>query len=263
VIENRQFTLIAAHYDELMSGVPYRYWVDYVQRILDRMHYEPSTVLDVACGTGNVSEIFASRGFRVVGVDISPQMIEVARAKKSGVEYYVQDAAELDLRCCSDGPGRSDRGDDSRRRFDLAVCLFDSLNYITDPDRAAGAISRVGEHLVPGGVFIFDVNTIYALSNHFFDQAHLAPDSYPKYVWNSSYDRRTRLCRIDMLFEVLDEGGPRHFKEVHYQRGHSIEELKRWLVDANFRVVDVFHAYTFRKPTRTSDRVFFVARKGN
>ncbi|MCX8053764.1 MAG: class I SAM-dependent methyltransferase, partial [Armatimonadetes bacterium] len=202
-------------------------------------------VLDLACGTGNVSEILASRGFRVVGVDISPEMIEVARTKKGGVEYYVQDLAELSL----------------DRVFDLAVCLFDSLNYIIDPNRAALAIKRIGQHLVSGGVFIFDVNTIYALSHRFFDQASLAPGIYPRYIWNSHYDPDTRICRIDMLFEVLENGVTRQFKEVHYQRGHSIEELTQWLIDGGFEVVDILHAYKFRKPTRRSDRVFFVARK--
>ena len=252
-----QFTLIARHYDDLMAGVGYRHWVIYVEEILSRMNYHPRTVLDVACGTGNVSEILASHGFEVVGIDISPEMIEVARAKKSRVEYHVQDVAELDLRC------HSERSEESRRRFDLAVCLFDSLNYVTDPDRAALGIKRVGEHMVPGGIFIFDINTVYALSHRFFDQASLSPEHYPRYVWNSHYDHETRICRVDMMFEVVEDGEPKQFREVHYQRGHSIEELTQWLIDGGMEVVDIFHAYRFRKPTRRSDRVFFVARKGH
>jgi SAM-dependent methyltransferase len=241
-----QFSLIAKHYDDLMAGIPYRRWVIYVEEILDRMNCHPATVLDLACGTGNVSEILASHGFEVVGVDISPEMIEAARAKRGRVEYYVQDMAGLDL----------------GRKFDLAVCLFDSLNYVTDPDRLARGIKRIGQHLNPGGVFIFDINTVYALAHRFFDQASLSPDRYPKYVWNSYYDHETRICRIDMLFEVIENGESRQFKEVHYQRGHTIEELTQWLVEGGFEVVDIFHAYKFRKPTRHSDRVFFVARKG-
>lgn len=243
--ENLQFTAVAKHYDALMANVPYRQWVAYVEAILERISYHPRTVLDLACGTGNVSELLAARGYKVVGVDISPQMVEVARSKKSQVEYFVQDIAELDL----------------SRQFDLALCLFDSLNYITDPEKAACALKRVGQHLVAGGVFIFDVNTVYALAHRFFDQANLAPESNPKYIWTSQFDNQTRVCRVDMLFEVLENGQPRQFKEVHYQRGHTIEELTQWLIDAGFEIVDIFHAYTFRKPSRRSDRVFFVARK--
>ncbi len=241
-----QFKEIAGHYDELMAGVAYKLWVTYIKGLLDRMHYEPSTVLDVACGTGNVSELLSDAGYDVVGIDIASDMIEVARSKRSRVEYHVQDVAELDL----DG-----------RSFDLAVSLFDSLNYIIDVAKLAEGIRRVGEHLVDGGVFIFDVNTEYALSHHYFDQANISTDHYPKYIWNSSYDHSTRICTVNMTFEVLENGDKRQFKEVHVQRGHSIEELTMMLIDAGFEVVDIFHAYKFRGPSRRSDRIFYVARK--
>jgi len=240
-----QFNLIAPYYDDLMAGVPYRLWVRYLEDLLGRANYRPKTILDVACGTGNVSEILSKNGYEVVGFDISADMIEWAKSKNSAVEYHVFDMAELEL----------------GRKFDLAISLFDSLNYVTDPEKLALGIKRVGEHVVDGGLFIFDVNTIYALSNHFFDQANLASDHNPKYVWRSEYDHSTRICRVDMTFEVTEDGHPRQFKEVHIQRGHTLEELTQWLLDAGFEVVEVLHAYRFRKPTRRSDRVFYVARK--
>jgi len=241
-----QFKEIAGYYDELMAGVPYELWVRYVKGLLDRMCCRPRSILDVACGTGNVSELFCEAGYDVVGIDIAPEMIEVAKAKRSRVEYHVQDVAELDL---------------GGRKFDLAVSLFDSLNYITDLEKLAEGIRRVGEHLVDGGVFIFDVNTDYALSHHFFDQASLSSQRYPKYIWNSTYDHSTRICTVNMTFEVIDDGERRQFKEIHIQRGHSIEELTMMLIDAGFELVDIFYAYKFRRPTRKSDRIFYVARK--
>ena len=242
---NEQFVEIARYYDDLMAGVPYRLWVDYLEALLQRHDYRPQTVLDAACGTGNVSEILSARGYEVVGADIAPGMIEVAKAKPGKVEYHCQDMAELDL----------------GRKFDLAISLFDSLNYITDVDHLARAIKRVGEHVVEGGYFIFDINTIYALAHHFFDQANLASDHYPHYIWSSEYDHATRICHVSMTFEVIENDVPRQFKEVHIQRGHSLEELGDMLTDAGFEVVETLHAYRFRKPTRRSDRVFFVARK--
>ncbi len=255
---DHQFREIARHYDDLMHGVPYRGWVAYIEDILERVDYHPKTVLDVACGTGNVSEVLAARGYEVVGVDISAEMIEIAQSKRSPVEYYVQDMAKLLI------PRHSECSEESAscpRQFDLAISLFDSLNYVTDPDYLRRGIKRIGEHVVPGGLFIFDVNTIYALSHHFFDQANLGGEYYPKYIWSSEYDHATRICRVDMLFKVMEDGEEREFKEIHFQRGHSIEELTQWLNEGGFDVVDIFHAYKFRRPTRRSDRVFFVARK--
>jgi len=240
-----QFNDLAPYYDDLMASVPYRLWVDYLEGIFRRIDYRPVTILDVACGTGNVSEALSERGYQVTGADISSDMIEIARSKRTRVDYHVADAAELDL----------------GRMFDAAVSLFDSFNYITDLEQLRRAVKRVAEHLVEGGIFTFDVNTIYALSHHFFDQASLAADRHPKYIWTSEFDHATRMCTVRMTFEVIDDGEKRQFKETHLQRGHTFEELSQALVDAGFEVVDVFHAYKFRKPTRRSDRVFYVARK--
>ena len=244
---HKQFTEIAQHYDRLMSNVPYRLWVDYLRKILDRLGAKPKSVLDVACGTGNVAEEIYDRGYDVVGIDSQPEMIEIARRKAAEssrlIEYDVQDMTNLSV----------------DRQFDLAVSLFDSFNYVTNPDDLARAMARIFERLVPGGLLIFDVNTEYALAHHFFDQCSL--ERYPRYAWTSYYDRRTRICRVEMAFEVLENGGKRQFTEVHLQRAYSTEGLRQMLEGAGFEVVDVFQAYTFKKPTRRSDRVFFVARR--
>lgn len=243
-----QFTDITEHYDMLMDGVPYRMWADYLEQILKKLNCHPKTLLDVACGTGIVSEIMAARGYDVTGVDISPGMIEAAVKKReaggSDIEYHVQDAAELSL----------------GRRFDFAISLFDSLNYITDESSLAQAIKRVGEHVVSGGYFIFDVNTEYALAHGFFNQSNLV--GYPKYVWTSKFDRETRICTVTMAFEVLEKDGTkRQFTEIHKQKAYRLDELDSMLRDAGFETVARYHAYRFRQPTRRSDRVFFVARK--
>jgi ubiquinone/menaquinone biosynthesis C-methylase UbiE len=246
-MEPEQFTNVAEHYDALMAGVPYRLWADYIEEILRKMDSRPRTVLDVACGTGTVSEILAARGYDVTGVDLAAGMIEIARRKAertgSGVDYHVADAAKMFL----------------GRQFDLAVSLFDSLNYITDETQLAQAIMRVGEHVVQGGLFIFDINTEYALAHGFFNQTSLG--SYPKYVWTSRYDHGTRICVVDMVFEVEEQGVKRQFKETHVQKGYRLEELDQMLSSAGFETVEHYHAYKFKQPTRRSDRVFFVARK--
>jgi ubiquinone/menaquinone biosynthesis C-methylase UbiE len=243
----KQFVDIADYYDDLMAGVPYRLWVDYIEEILHKLNYLPRTVLDLACGTGTVTEILSERGYEVTGTDLSEGMIEIARQKAEAgdydIEYNVQDAAELDL----------------GKKFDLAISLFDSLNYITDEERLAMAMKRVGEHVVSGGYFIFDVNTEYALAHGFFNQTNLG--SYPKYVWSSSYSRETQICTVTMVFEVLDHGEKRQFTEIHRQKAYRLSELEQMLTDADFETTACYHAYKFKQPTRRSDRVFFVARK--
>ncbi len=247
-----QFENVAQHYDLLMTGVPYEDWVVYVKQLLDTRGAHPKTVLDLACGTGNVSALLAEEGFEVVGVDIAPLMIEEAKRKAEAegreIEYLVQDAAVMDL---------------GERQFDLCISLFDSLNYITDPERLAMAIVRIAHYVRAGGLFIFDLNSEFALKNHFFDQDNLSyPEERLQYDWKSTYDESTRICRVDMDFSYRDDAEQvTPFKEVHLQFAYRKDEILKMLDDAGFEDVTFYQAYTLRLPTRTADRVYYVARR--
>jgi ubiquinone/menaquinone biosynthesis C-methylase UbiE len=246
-----QFTAIAPHYDALMRGVPYRQWVRYLEQLLKSRNASPKRVLDLACGTGNVSEILAANGYDVTGVDIASGMIDAARhkaaRKRLQIEYFVQDAAQLDLQ----PPG-----------FDLCVSFFDSVNYILDPADLRSAIHKVFDHLVPGALFIFDINSEYALANHFFDQDNLYSNDRLRYVWRSSYDAESRRCAIRMRFFLRGGNGvDEEFLETHWQYAYREEELREMLAEAGFSAIETFHAYAMRPVSPTTDRIFFVAEK--
>lgn len=244
------FTAIAPYYDMLMRDVPYRSWVRYVQRLLEVRSVRPRRVLDLACGTGNVAEILGRLGYEVVGVDISEPMIAEARRKAAQrglpIAYHIQDAAELNL------PGPP---------FDLCLSLFDSLNYIIEPFRLSRAIERVHAHLRPDGLFIFDLNSVFALENHFFDQENLDPNAHLRYVWRSKYDPQTRLCQIDMRFMLRGEEGDQEFHETHVQFAYREEEIREMLERAGFDQIETYHAYTLKPVRPTTDRIFFVVRR--
>ena len=194
--DKHQFVDVAPLYDLLMTGVPYEDWVAYLRQLLATREAHPRQVLDLACGTGNVTLLLAQEGYDVTGVDIAPNMIAVAKRKAEALglslPFYVQDAAELNL------PGQT---------FDLCVSFFDSLNYITDPARLALAMERVAEHLRPDGLFIFDLNSEFALRNNFFAQDNLNTEERLHYDWNSVYFPETRLCRVDMQFVYREDDG--------------------------------------------------------
>lgn len=247
-----QFTAVARLYDLLMTGVPYDDWVVYLRQLMDTRRFKPSTVLDLACGTGNVSELLEKEGYKVTGADIAPEMIAEAqrKAREHGleIEYVVQDAAELTL------PGRT---------FDMCVSLFDSLNYITAPERLQMAIHRVSSALRPGGLFIFDLNSEFALKNGFFEQDNLKYlEEALQYDWKSSFDERSRICRVDMQFWYRDETGARTpFEEVHFQFAYRTEEIVTMLQNAGFVDIAFYQAYTLRRPGRSADRIYYVANK--
>ncbi len=248
----RQYGDVAAVYDTLMAGVPHDLWLLRIEKAARTRGKTPRSALDIACGTGIVTEHLHRHGYSPVwGVDLSGPMVSVARtkarAKGYDVTYVHQDAARLDLPV---------------RDFDLVVSLFDSLNYITDPAALRQAFRRIFAHIAPGGLFAFDLNALYALANRFFDQS--GSDGPVHHHWRSRWDRETRLCRVEMDFWVRDDatGETRHFSETHVQRAYTVPEMMAWLAEAGFTDIEVFGNYGTRPPGPKTDRLLFVAEKG-
>ncbi len=240
------FTLVAPWYDILMAGVPYEYWVRYLHELLTLHNAKPLTVLDLACGAGAVSRLLAKIGYPVVGVDGSAPMIaEAERLTPDGaVEYVCQRMEALNL----------------GRRFDLVISLFDSLNYLTDPKDLARAFRRVARHMEPGALFIFDMNGEYAFTADLFTQERYGHRRKIEYSWKSHYDPDTRLCRVEMTFQVRKGNRREEFHEVHIQRAYAVDEVNAMLQDAGLTLLATYDAYSTRPVRDRSDRIFWVAR---
>jgi SAM-dependent methyltransferase len=238
------FRRLAPYYDELMATVPYTYWVKYVERLVRRFRRRPRRVVDLATGTGSVGLILAERRYQVTGVDLSAGMLAEAARKAAllglQIELIEQDLAHLDI----------------KQSFDLAVCLYDSLNYLTGTGDLQSCFRGVFNCLVPDGLFIFDMNTERALREELFTQNNLTRKQPFKYDWKSHYDPEAKVSRVEMRFWT-PEGD--EFSEVHYQRAHPIEDVSAMLVDAGFQIGGVFDAFTTSPPDETSERVHFVA----
>jgi SAM-dependent methyltransferase len=242
-----QFTEVAEVYDNLMSVVPYAWWVAYVRRLWWGFALEPRRVLELACGTGSVLEELLKLGYEVEGVDYSEPMLRVAARKlPEGTPLWCQDARALSLQSAP---------------FDACLCLFDSLNYILDAADLRRAFESVLRHLVPGGSFIFDMNAIRALEKGMFDQSGTGKDSSLEYDWHSAWEPATRICTIQMEFRAHHCDGTRIFHETHVQRGYTLAEITGTLEAAGFEIQGAYDAFTTRPPTPKSDRYHFVARK--
>ena len=242
-----QFARIAPYYDALMASVPYGLWAGYVSQLalLARRPIRPrSKVLDLATGTGSVAIHFAQRGCDVTGIDLSSAMIEEAKRKAAEEEvdvlFLCRDLADFDL----------------PPEFDHAVCLYDSLNYVLDPDRLKQAFANIRQALKSGGILIFDVNTVRALEDELFTQDN-RPSTDVEYHWVSKYDRKTRISRVQMEFRIpsTDE----QFTVIHWQRAYTDAEIRSYLAHAGFAPVATYDAYRVTPPSPDSDRVFYVA----
>lgn len=231
-----------------MANVPYGMWVEYVMKLAalsGRPIQAGENLLDLATGTGSIALEFAARGCCVTGVDSSAPMIEQAKHKAA--------QRSLDARfVCADIADFHQPAE-----FDHAVCLYDSLNYILEPEHLERAFAATRGTLKPDGLLIFDVNTTNALELELFTQRS-APGAAVKYEWKSRYDRKTRISCIKMSFQV--SGTRDRFTVVHRQRAYSDAELRSFLFRAGFTDIAAYDAYKTAPPGPQSDRVFYVAR---
>ena len=240
---------LAASYDRLTNDVDYEATVEFYMEILRREGITPRTVVDLACGTGSVTEILARKGYRVTGVDMSEEMLTEAAMKTMDMEQPPMYSCQLlqNLRL--------------PRGVDMAVCALDSLDYILDPADCKEAIRRVYKALNPGGIFIFDVNTpekLWAMD----DQVFLDEDDDVYCVWRGEFDEETNICSYGMdLFQREGNMWRRSFEE-HREYAYSQEQLTGFLKDAGFTHMEVYADRLFEAPREGEKRIYFKARKG-
>ena len=240
---------LAESYDRLTNDVDYEATVDFYMQILTKEGVKPRTVVDLACGTGSVTEILARRGFPVIGVDMSEEMLTVATMKTMDLKPRPMFSCQLlqELRL--------------PKAVDMAVCALDSLDYILDPKDCREAIRRAYKCLNPGGIFIFDVNTPEKL-RAMDGQVFLDENEDTFCVWRGEFDEQTNICSYGMdLFRRQGKEWQRSFEE-HQEYAYSATQLVGYLKDAGFTRIEVFGDRRLEPPAEGEQRIYLKARKG-
>ena len=241
---------LAWSYDELTTDVDYPGLLQYLRRVLDKLDKHPQTALDLACGTGSMTVLLAQGGLNVIGADCSEDMLSVAYDKALSLPV---DCRPLFIR-------QTMQALELPQPVDLVVCLLDSLNYLADPADGAEAIRRVYASLTPGGVFLFDVNSLKKFramdGQVWLDETD---DSYC--VWRTEFSETENLCRYGVdLFRRQGELWQRSFEE-HVEYAYSPEQLETMLNQAGFSYLERFGDRTLEPPAQGDMRWFFAAVK--
>ncbi|NBI09579.1 class I SAM-dependent methyltransferase [Colidextribacter sp. OB.20] len=245
------YSFLAGCYDQLTYDVDYAAWADYIEKHFSKSALPIRTVLDLACGTGSLTRQLALRGYELIGTDQSPDMLAQAAEKDWDQVpirplFLCQSMEKLDL----------------YGTIDACVCCLDSVNYVTDPKKLQRAFERVHLFLMPGGLFLFDVNSPEKLEGLdgqvFLDETE---DTYC--VWRTEFSRRSRVCsyfmdvfRLDPSTGQWDRG-----EELHRERAYTVPELSAMLTQAGFVDVKTYGALKMRPPKAGEQRIFFTARK--
>ncbi len=273
------YTDFATVYDTFMDETPYEVWGNYVAELIDRygvskpllkekaaendsadiaedseaaIEQERNLVVELGCGTGSFTLEMAKKGYDIMGIDLSPEMLDIARNKAANegfdLMFLEQDMSELDLYCTAG----------------TIVSVCDSVNYLTDPEDMITTFKLVNNFLFPKGIFIFDFNTVHKYRDVIGNATIAENRDECSFIWDNYYYEEDRINEYDLsIFVMQDEKNNifKRFQETHYQRGYTIEEMISFVKEAGLEFITAIDADTHENVTSDSERIYIVARE--
>ena len=266
------YTDFASVYDIFMDDTPYEEWASYIMDLLEEygvaggdlpeaesarqkaLAVERNVVVDLGCGTGTLTELLADRGCDMIGIDASQEMLNIALEKRerSGKEilYLCQDMRELELYGTAGAV--------------ISVC--DSLNYLLEEEEMLRVFRLVNNYLYPGGVFLFDFNTVYKYETVIGDSVIAENREDCSFIWENYYDAEGQINEYDLTIFARTENQDgedifRRFTETHYQRGYTLEEMRGMVEKAGMEFVRAEDADTRGEVREESERIYVIARE--
>jgi ubiquinone/menaquinone biosynthesis C-methylase UbiE len=243
------YTDFASVYDEFMDDTPYEKWCENIVTKLGEYGIKDGLVLELGCGTGNMTELLAGKGYDMIGVDSSDEMLNIAcnKKEKSGhdILYLNQDMREFELY--------------GTVRAVVSVC--DSLNYLLVDEDILTCFKLVNNYLDPKGIFFFDFNTKYKYETVIGDSVIAENREDCSFIWENFYDVEEGINEYDLTLFVKEGELFRRFQEVHLQRGYTLEEMKGFIKEAGLEFIEAYDADTLGEVTEVSERIYCVARE--
>ncbi|MBQ3552826.1 MAG: class I SAM-dependent methyltransferase [Clostridia bacterium] len=233
-------------YDTLMGDVDYDAWFSYIRSLMGVR----KSILECACGTGQMTLRLAKHYSDIVGCDISTKMLDVAsrNLRNSGLRATLMN---IDMRAL----------DVFKERFDAVVAVCDAVNYLTCKNDVKRFFKAAYKALKSGGAIMFDVSSLYKLKEVIGNNTFAEDEGDCAYIWKNDWDDIKRLQTMDLTFFKRVGEQFECFRELHLQRGHSKTELIDWLTECGFCDISVYEAFSKETPNDCSERLQFVAYK--
>jgi SAM-dependent methyltransferase len=234
----------ASVYDGLMEDIPYEKYVEWVAS-----HLQSGSILDLACGTGLLSELFSEVGYQVTASDLSEEMLTMAsqRFQEAGLQIPTLQLSMDNL----EGLGG----------FDAVTIAIDSLNYLETEEQVQRTFSEVHAALNEGGHFFFDVHSTHKVDTVYMDSPFVLDDEDISYIWHTEAGDHPYSVVHDITFFVRQNHLFERFEETHEQRTFPVSVYRNWLEKAGFKVESITADFTDNEPAEESERIFFHAVK--
>ncbi|OZU89908.1 SAM-dependent methyltransferase [Virgibacillus indicus] len=238
-------------YDKLMEEAPYDQWLNFTLEAFRNHGKNINTVADLGCGTGVITSRLANEGYRLTGVDYSADMLtyaeHTANEQNVSVQWLKQDLRELQ----------------GLENFDAAVSYCDVINYITAEAELEGAFNNIANILKAGGLFLFDVHSLFHVQHNFINQTFADVMEDTSYIWFCMEGDHLGEMYHDLTFFSLDGDKYSRFDEFHHQRTYPITFYIELLKKAGFENIKVYADFSTKEETiqEEAERIFFRATK--
>lgn len=236
-------------YDKFQD-IDYNSFTEYYKLLFKRFGVSPKSIVDLGCGSGNITIPLARQGCSVTGVDLSEDMLALAAQKafEQGLNILFINGDMTEFTAAE--------------YADAAVCALDGVNYLTNDGDLERLFRRVAEYLNKGGIFIFDLNSEYKMKNILDENSFVYDDDDAYCVWSSSYDEEDKICSFYIDFFIKTKGGLyRRGEEYQEERAYSPDEIKAAACAAGLELAGCFDDRTLNAPHEESERIFYVLKK--
>lgn len=242
------YQCFAQFYDRLTENVEYEVRSSYISDFFISNNICNGTILDLACGTCSMSLHLLKKGYRIIGIDSSEEML--AQGSSKLLEY----GDSFSLR----------KGDmtsfELEDKVDGCICTLDSLNHLCSIEDVKNTFINVFDSLKENGVFVFDVNTVFKHNYVLGDNSFIFDEEDFFLAWDNELLDDNEV-RIILDFFVFNGDSYDRFTEEFNEKAYEINELKNILNEIGFKDVCVYDELTYDLPTDESQRVFFVAKR--
>lgn len=245
------YSSLAPFYDEFNGEIDYSAWADFIEKeATSAYNGKIEYILDLGCGTGRMTREFARRGYDMIGVDISPEMLCVAKStaekeKTDNILWLCQDISAFEL----------------YGTVELAVCCLDGINHLTDEESVFKCFSLVHNYLVPDGIFIFDMNTPYKFRNIYSDRAYILETDTALCAWQNDFCEDDGICGFYIsLFEKRKDGTYIRTDSEDEEKMYELDTIKRLLSDSGMELLAVYSDIKQSGINDRSERWHIVAR---
>ncbi|MBP8593541.1 MAG: class I SAM-dependent methyltransferase [Ruminococcus sp.] len=244
------YSVFARYYDQLTANIDYKGRAEYFGQIIRRFDQTDNNILlDLACGTGSISQEMARQGFDVIGVDLSDEMLGIAIEKKfdSGlnIQYLCQDMRNIDM----------------FGTIGITICALDSINHLSTAEDVRQVFEKVALFAEPKGLFIFDVNTLYKHRNILANNTFTYETDSVYCVWENSLDPKTDEVKMELVFFEKEENGLwSRSSDSFSEKAYSEELIEQLLDECGLELLAKYGDDSFEPPKEDSQRIVYVAR---